>query len=92
MKIIYHKDTDTMRIVFREDLAGYESEEVAPGVVVDFAQSGEALGIEVYDAASSKFDLSKFVLERREKGGIEAHFDVDTGFLLREAEGARRSA
>ncbi len=82
MKVIYRKDTDTMRISFREDLAGYDSEEIAPGVVVDFAESGEVVGMEVYDAASSKFDLSRFVLERREKDGIEAHFDIGTGFLL----------
>lgn len=84
MKVIYRKDTDTMRISFREDLAGHDSEEIAPGVVVDFAESGEVVGMEVYDAASSKFDLSKFVLERRERDGIEAHFDIGTGFLLQE--------
>ena len=88
MKVIYYKDTDTMRIVFREDLVGYESEEVSPGVVVDFAESGEAVGIEVYDAAASRFDLSRFVLERREKDGISAHFDVESGFLLQETEKA----
>jgi uncharacterized protein YuzE len=84
MKVIYRKDTDTMRISFREDLAGYDSEEISPGVVVDFAESGEVVGLEVYDAASSKFDLSKFVLERREKDGIEARFDIGTGFLQQE--------
>lgn len=84
MKVIYHKDTDTMRISFREDLVGYDSEEIAPGVVADFAESGEVVGMEVYDAASSKFDLSKFVLERRERDGIEAHFDIGTGFLQQE--------
>ena len=85
MKVTYRKDTDTMRISFREDLTGYDSEEISPGVVVDFAESGEAVGMEVYDAASSKFVLSKFILERREKDGIEAHFDIGTGFLLQEA-------
>jgi uncharacterized protein YuzE len=84
MKVIYRKDTDTMRIAFREDLAGYDSEEISPGVVVDFAASGEVVGMEIYEAASSKFDLSKFVLERRERGGIEAHFDIGTGFLQQE--------
>ena len=84
MKVIYHKDTDTMRFLFRGDLAGYESEEVSPGVVVDFARGGEAIGIEVYDAASSRFDLSKFVLEHREKDCILARFDVESGFLLQE--------
>lgn len=85
MKVTYWRDTDTMRIVFREDLDGYDSEEVAPGVVVDFAESGEVVGMEVYDAASAKFDLSKLVLERREKGGIDARFDIGTSFLLQEA-------
>lgn len=85
MKVTYWRDTDTMRIVFREDLDGYDSEEVASGVVVDFAESGEVVGIEVYDAASAKFDLSKLVLERREKEGVEARFDVETTFLLQEA-------
>lgn len=89
MKIVYRKDTDTMRISFREDLVGYESEEVAPGVVVDFAESGEAVGVEVYDAASSKFDLSNFVLERREKDGVDAHFEIGSGFLLQETEGVK---
>ena len=89
MKIVYQKDTDTMRISFREDLDGYESEEVAPGVVLDFARSGEVVGIEVYDAASSKFDLSNFILERREKDGVDARFEIGSGFLLQEAEGVK---
>jgi uncharacterized protein YuzE len=63
MKVVYWKDTDTAYIMFRADLEGYESEEIAPGVVADFADSGELVGIEVYDTASKKVDLSKLEVE-----------------------------
>lgn len=59
----YWKDTDTMYITLREDVEGHESEEIAPGVVADFAAGGELVGIEVYDAASKKVDLSKLEVE-----------------------------
>ncbi len=63
MKVVYWKDTDTMYITFRDDVEGHESEEIAPGVVADFAEGGELVGIEVYDAASEKVDLSKLEVE-----------------------------
>lgn len=89
MELTYWKDTDTMRITFRDDLEGYDSEEISPGVVADFAKNGELVGIEVYEAASSKLDLSNFVLMRREKNGIDARFDIGTGFLLQNSEEVR---
>lgn len=89
MEFTYWKDTDTMRITFRDDLEGYDSEEISPGIVADFAKNGELVGIEVYDTASSKLDLSSFVLKRREKDGIDARFDIGTGFLLRDSEKVR---
>ncbi len=89
MEFTYWKDTDTMRITFRDDLEGYDSEEISPGIVADFAKSGELVGIEVYEAASAKFDLSNFILKRREKDGIDARFDIGTGFLLQNSEEAR---
>ncbi len=78
-----------MRIIFRADLAGDDSEEISPGIVADFAESGELVGLEIYDAASSKLDLSNFILKRREKDGIDARFDIGTGFLLRDSEEVR---
>ncbi|MGH3086151.1 MAG: DUF2283 domain-containing protein [Rubrobacteraceae bacterium] len=89
MELTYFKDTDTMRITFRGDLEGYDSEEISPGIVADFAENGELVGMEIYDAASSKFDLSNLVLMRREKDGIDARFDIGTGFLLRDSGEAR---
>jgi uncharacterized protein YuzE len=63
VKVVYWKDTDTMYVTFRGDVKGHESEEIAPGVVADFADGGELVGIEVYDAASKKVDLSKLEVE-----------------------------
>jgi uncharacterized protein YuzE len=63
MKVVYWRDTDTMYVTFRDDVEGHESEEIAPGVVADFADGGELVGIEVYDAASEKVDLSKLEVE-----------------------------
>jgi uncharacterized protein YuzE len=63
MKVVYWRDTDTMYVTFRDDVEGHESEEIAPGVVADFADGGELVGIEVYDAASEKVDLSKVEVE-----------------------------
>ena len=63
MKVVYWTDTDTMYVTFRDDVEGHESEEIEPGVVADFADSGELVGIEVYDAASEKVDISKLEVE-----------------------------
>ncbi|MBA2441095.1 MAG: DUF2283 domain-containing protein [Rubrobacter sp.] len=63
MKVVYWKDTDTMYITVREDAKGYESEEIAPGVVADFDEAGKVLGLEIYDRASEKVDLSVLATE-----------------------------
>lgn len=58
MKLRYYPETDTLYIAFR-DAASVESEEVSPGVVVDFDAEGDAVGVEVEDA-SRRVDLSSF--------------------------------
>ena len=52
-----------MYVPFRDDVESHELEEIAQGVVADFAAGGELVGIEVYDTASKKVDLSKLVVE-----------------------------
>lgn len=63
MEVVYWRDTDTAYITFRGDLKSYESEEIAPGVVADFTESGDLVGIEVYDAALEKLGLSLLATE-----------------------------
>jgi uncharacterized protein YuzE len=53
----YYPDTDMLYIKL-VDRASTESEEVAPGIVVDFDEHNRAVGIEIEDA-SAFIDLSR---------------------------------
>ena len=56
----YHPDSDMLYIRLA-DGASTESEEIAPGVVLDFDASNQVIGVEIEDA--SKFiDLSRLEL------------------------------
>jgi uncharacterized protein YuzE len=56
----YHADTDMLYIRLREGIST-ESEEVAPGVVLDFDEDNRILGVEVEDA-SKVVDLARLEL------------------------------
>lgn len=56
----YYADTDMLYIRLAEGIS-VESEEVAPGVVLDFDEQNRILGIEVEDA-SKVVDLSRLEL------------------------------
>lgn len=72
MKVTYRPENDTMRITLKPEARYAESEEVAPGVVVDFDEAGDAISLEIYEDASKKVDLSKLevegLLDRRKAG------------------------
>ena len=53
----YHLDTDMLYIKLA-DRASAESEEVAPGIVLDFDKHNQVVGIEIEDA-STFIDLSR---------------------------------
>jgi uncharacterized protein YuzE len=53
----YHSDTDMLYIKLA-DGASTESEEVAPGMVLDFDEGNRVIGIEIEDA-STFIDLSR---------------------------------
>ena len=57
MKVEYFEDSDTLYIGF-SDGPSTESEEVSPGVVLDFDASGRVVGIEVQHAGAL-LDLSR---------------------------------
>ncbi len=40
-----------------------ESEEIAPGIIVDFDENSEAVGIEVLWASKRRLDLLKLLIE-----------------------------
>ncbi len=60
MKINYYSETDSLYI----DLSSKESassQEIAPGVVLDFDTSGHIVGIDI-DNASKTLDLQELIL------------------------------
>jgi len=60
MKISYYPDTDSLYIDL-EAKCSSESKEVSAGVVLDYDEKGNLVGIDI-DQASKKLDLSKLEL------------------------------
>ncbi|CAN5539814.1 hypothetical protein BH24ACT21_BH24ACT21_14110 [soil metagenome] len=63
MKVIYLPESDSMWIKLIPDAEYDESEEVAPGTVLDFDKGGNLIAIEIYQGASKKVDLSLLASE-----------------------------
>jgi uncharacterized protein YuzE len=61
MKLHYYAETDSLYINLSERVS-VESEEVAPGVVLDFDEAGAVVGIDI-DHASKLLDLTKLETE-----------------------------
>ena len=57
MKLHYYPETDSLYIELK-DTPGAETIEVAAGLVVDFDENGDVVGLDI-DSASRKLDLSK---------------------------------
>ena len=62
MKISYDPETDCLYISL-VDRASVESEEVAPGLVLDYDEEGNVTGIDI-EHASTKFDLKEFTVSQ----------------------------
>jgi len=50
MKVTYDKETDTLTIRFNDNPI-IESDEEKPGIIIDFDEEGNMVGIEVLDAS-----------------------------------------
>jgi uncharacterized protein YuzE len=59
MKIEYSKKADAIYVYFKEDFVA-SSKEIEDGVVIDFDENGQLIGIEVLDV-SQRFSLSDIV-------------------------------
>lgn len=56
MKLSYFKDTDTLYIELAKRTSS-ESEEVSPGVVLDYDENNNVIGIEI-EGASKNIDMT----------------------------------
>ncbi|MEW5989667.1 MAG: DUF2283 domain-containing protein [Chloroflexota bacterium] len=50
MKVVYDRETDTLVITFREERI-QESDEVRPGIIVDFGYDGQVVRFEILRAS-----------------------------------------
>lgn len=50
MKIIFDPETDTLSLIFREDMIA-ESDEVKEGIIIDYSKDGKIVSIEILDAS-----------------------------------------
>jgi uncharacterized protein YuzE len=62
MKVNYYPDTDSLYINLLEQPSA-ESREISEGVVLDYDQAGNLVGIDI-DNASRKVELHRFVVSR----------------------------
>ena len=62
MKIEYHQQADAMYIRLRAGTV-VESDEVRPGVVLDFDSSGRVLGIEMIDVSERTDNPRELAME-----------------------------
>jgi uncharacterized protein YuzE len=62
MKLNYYADTDSLYIDLSEQ-PSVESREISAGVVLDYDQSGNLVGIDI-DNASAKVQLNRLVLSK----------------------------
>jgi uncharacterized protein YuzE len=70
MKIEYSKEADAIYVYFKEDFVA-SSKEIEDGVVIDFDEKGQLIGIEVLDV-SQRFSLSDIVNVNIENLPLEA--------------------
>ena len=70
MKIAYSKEADAIYVYFKEAFVA-KSKEIEDGVVIDFDEKGQLIGIEVLDV-SQRFSLSDIVNINIENLPLEA--------------------
>jgi uncharacterized protein YuzE len=63
VKAKYDRDTDTLKLILREGVAVWESDEDKPGVILDYDQQGNLISIEVLDASNRADAANKIELE-----------------------------
>jgi uncharacterized protein YuzE len=70
MKIEYSREADALYVYFKEDFVA-KSREIEDGIVIDFDDKGQIIGIEILDA-TQRFSLADIVNVNIENLPVEA--------------------
>jgi len=62
LRVKYDRVADALYIKFRDDRI-VDSDEAAPGIIVDYNENGEIVGIEILWFSKRKLDLVKLMTE-----------------------------
>lgn len=65
MRVTYDEQTDTVTVVFKEDVTVAETDEERPGVILDFDARGELVSVEILDASKRMTDATRVDFEAR---------------------------
>ena len=63
MKVLYDSKTDTVSVILKVDARVVESDEVRPGVILDYDQEGQVVSVEVLEASHRVTDADKVEFE-----------------------------
>ena len=66
MKISYDPKTDTLTVIFKEDVLVSESDEDKPGVILDYDDGGDLISLEILDASRRVSQTRKIEFETLE--------------------------
>jgi uncharacterized protein YuzE len=66
MKATYDARTDTLSIILKPDAQVAESDEVKPGVILDYDEQGDLVSLEILDASKRVGETRRFEFEMTE--------------------------
>lgn len=66
MRVSYDPRTDTLTVIFREDVPVSESDEDKPGTILDYDQDGNLISLEILDASKRVTQTRKIEFETEE--------------------------
>jgi uncharacterized protein YuzE len=59
MKVTYDPITDTLSVIFKEDVSVAESDEERPGIILDYDAQGDLISLELLDASTRVTETRK---------------------------------
>ena len=71
MSVSYEPSTDTLTVIFREDVPVSESDEDKPGTILDYDRDGNLISLEILDASNRVTQTRKIEFETEESSGLE---------------------